>query len=322
MNKDAKIYVAGGRGLVGQAMLRQLRVRGHNNIVLRTSHELDLSKQSDVCDFFADERPDYVFGAAAVVGGIKANSDFPAEFLGKNLMIQTNLVDTAYRSGVRKLLFLGSACIMPREAPQPMKEEYMLTGPLEETNEWYAIAKIAGIKMCQSYRRQYGFNAICASPTNLFGIDDNFDLETSHVPAALMRKMHEAKISGRDEIVIWGTGEPRREFMFADDMADACIFLMNNYNSHQFINVGVGVEISIADFARLVAKVVGYTGRFVFDTSRPNGPPRKLLDASRLNNLGWKSKVTLQEGLEQTYAWFLENDSKLRMFKQHKVGPI
>ena len=312
MNKDAKIYVAGHRGLVGQAMLRQLRVQGHNNLVLRTSHELDLSKQSDVCDFFADERPDYVFDAAAVVGGIKANTDYPADFLGKNLMIQTNLVDTAYRSGARKLLFLGSSCIMPREAPQPMKEEYMLTGPLEETNEWYAIAKIAGIKMCQAYRRQYGFDAISAQPTNLFGIDDNFDLETSHVPAALMRKMHDAKIAGRDEIVIWGTGKPRREFMFADDMADACVFLMNNYNGEQFVNVGVGAEITITGFARLVAKVVGYTGRFVFDTKRPDGPPRKLLDISLLDSLGWKSKIDLREGLERTYAWFLANSDKLR----------
>ena len=320
MNKDAKIYVAGHRGLVGQAMLRQLRVQGHNNLVLRTSHELDLSKQSDVCDFFADERPDYVFDAAAVVGGIKANTDYPADFLGKNLMIQTNLVDTAYRSGARKLLFLGSSCIMPREAPQPMKEEYMLTGPLEETNEWYAIAKIAGIKMCQAYRRQYGFDAISAQPTNLFGIDDNFDLETSHVPAALMRKMHDAKIAGRDEIVIWGTGKPRREFMFADDMADACVFLMNNYNGEQFVNVGVGAEITITGFARLVAKVVGYTGRFVFDTKRPDGPPRKLLDISLLDSLGWKSKIDLREGLERTYAWFLENDDKLRTLSPDKSG--
>ena len=320
MDKGAKIFVAGHRGLVGQAILRQLRARDYNNLVLRTSQELDLRRQSDVSDFFTDERPDYVFSAAAVVGGIKANSDFPADFLGKNLMIQTNLVDAAYRSGVGKLLFLGSACIMPREAAQPMKEEYMLTGPLEETNEWYAVAKIAGIKMCQSYRRQYGFNAICAMPTNLFGIGDNFDLETSHVPAALMRKMHDAKIAGCNEVVVWGTGKPRREFMYADDMADACIFLMDNYNGDQLINVGAGLEISIADFAHLVAEVVGYTGCFLFDPTRPDGPPRKLLDISRLSSLGWKSKVSLREGLERTYAWFLENDRKLRMSSPDKGG--
>lgn len=320
MNKDAKIYVAGHRGLVGQAMVRQLRVCGYNNLVVRTRQELDLSRQSEVCDFFADQKPEYVFCAAAVVGGIKANSDFPADFLGKNLMIQTNLVDSAYRFRVDKLLFLGSSCVMPREAPQPMKEEYILTGPLEETNEWYAIAKIAGLKMCQSYRRQYGFNAIGVLPTNLFGLDDNFDLETSHVPAALMRKMHDAKVSCLDEIVIWGTGNPLREFMFADDMADACIFLMNKYNGDQFINVGVGMSISIADFARVVAKVVGYTGSFVFDTSQADGAPRKLLDVSRLNDLGWESKVALVEGLERTYAWFLENDSKRRVLGTKKVG--
>lgn len=312
MDKDAKIYLAGHRGLVGQAMLRQLRVRGHNNIVVRTSHELDLCRQSDVCDFFDNERPDYVVDAAAVVGGIKANAAYPADFLFKNLMIQTNLIDTAYQSGVRKLLFLASSCVMPRAAAQPMKEEYLLTGPLEETNEWYAIAKIAGIKMCQSYRRQYGFNAISAMPPNLFGIDDNFDLDTSHVPAALIRKMHDAKTNGHKEVVIWGTGKPRREFMFADDMADACIFLMNNYNGEEFVNVGVGTEINIADFARLVAKVVGYNGRFVFDPNHPDGAPRKLLDVSRLNSLGWKSKIELREGLERTYAWFLANNEKLR----------
>ena len=311
MDKDAKIYIAGHTGMVGQAMLRQLRIRGHHNVVLRTSRELDLTQQSDVQDFFSDERPDFVFNAAAVVGGIKANVAYPADFLVKNLIMQTNLIDAAYRSGTKKLLFLGSSCVMPRAAPQPMKEEYLLTSPLEATNEWYAIAKIAGIKMCQSYRRQYGFDAISALPTNLFGIDDNFDLDTSHVPAALIRKMHDAKTGDHRQVVIWGTGKPRREFMFADDMADACVFLMNNYDKEQFVNVGVGSEISIADFAELVARVVGYGGRFVFDPKQPDGVPRKLLDVSRLNSLGWKSQVTLQDGLERTYSWFLENEDKL-----------
>jgi len=312
MDTNAKIYVAGHRGLVGQALVRQLTAQGFANIVTRTRSELDLMEQSAVRDFFAAEKPDYVFDAAAIVGGIQANNEYPADFIAGNLMIQTNLIDTAYRSGAKKLLFLGSTCIMPREAPQPMKEEYMLTGPLEETNQWYAIAKIAGIKMCQAYRRQYGFDAISVQPTNLFGIGDNFDYETSHMVAALIRKMHNARVSGADTVTIWGTGTPRREIMFADDMADACIFLMRNYSGEDFVNIGVGDDITITDFARLVAYVVGFDGEFVYDTSKPDGTPRKLVDVTRLNALGWKSGISLREGVERTYAWFVENEDNLR----------
>lgn len=312
MDINAKIYVAGHRGLVGQALIRQLNAQGYNNIVTRTRKEVDLTDQADVRNFFAAEQPDYVFDAAAVVGGIQANNQYPADFIAGNLMIQTNLIDTAYRSGVKKLLFLGSTCIMPRDAPQPMKEEYMLTGPLEETNQWYAVAKIAGIKMCQAYRRQYGFDAISVQPTNLFGIGDNFDYETSHMPAALMRKMHDAKTSGSDEVVIWGTGTPRREIMYVDDMANACIYLMQNYSGEDFVNIGVGDDISIRDFAEMIADVVGFTGRFTYDTSKPDGTPRKLVDVSRLSALGWSSQISLREGVERTYGWFLENEDKLR----------
>jgi GDP-L-fucose synthase len=312
MDINAKIYVAGHRGLVGQALIRQLNAQGYNNIVTRTRKEVDLTDQADVRNFFAAEQPDYVFDAAAVVGGIQANDQYPADFIAGNLMIQTNLIDTAYRSGVKKLLFLGSTCIMPRDAPQPMKEEYMLTGPLEETNQWYAVAKIAGIKMCQAYRRQYGFDAISVQPTNLFGIGDNFDYETSHMPAALMRKMHDAKTSGSDEVVIWGTGTPRREIMYVDDMANACIYLMQNYSGEDFVNIGVGDDILIRDFAEMIADVVGFTGRFTYDTSKPDGTPRKLVDVSRLSALGWSSQISLREGVERTYGWFLENEDKLR----------
>jgi GDP-L-fucose synthase len=312
MDINAKIYVAGHRGLVGQALIRQLNAQGYDNIVTRTHKEVDLTDQADVRNFFAAEQPDYVFDAAAVVGGIQANDQYPADFIAGNLMIQTNLIDTAYRSGVKKLLFLGSTCIMPWDAPQPMKEEYMLTGPLEETNQWYAVAKIAGIKMCQAYRRQYGFDAISVQPTNLFGIGDNFDYETSHMPAALMRKMHDAKTSGSDEVVIWGTGTPRREIMYVDDMANACIYLMQNYSGEDFVNIGVGDDISIRDFAEMVADVVGFTGRFTYDTSKPDGTPRKLVDVSRLSALGWSSQISLREGVERTYGWFLENEDKLR----------
>tara|TARA_A100001037_G_scaffold304520_1_gene341568 strand:+ start:1546 stop:2520 length:975 start_codon:yes stop_codon:yes gene_type:complete len=312
MEQDAKIYVAGHHGLVGQALVRQLNAQGHENIVTCTSAELDLTEQAAVRDFFATEKPDYVLDAAAVVGGIQANDQYPADFIAGNIMIQTNLIDTAYRSGVKKLLFLGSTCIMPRDAPQPMKEDYMLTGPLEETNQWYAVAKIAGIKMCQAYRRQHGFDAISVQPTNLFGISDNFDYETSHMVAALIRKMHDAKVSGANEVVIWGTGTPRREIMYADDMADACVYLMQNYSGEEFVNIGVGDDISITDFATLVAEVVGFEGEFAYDTSKPDGTPRKLVDVSRLKGLGWNSKITLREGVERTYAWFVENEDNIR----------
>ena len=312
MDTDAKILIAGHRGLVGQAMTRQLNDMGYTNIVTRTRSELDLTNQADVRDFFESEKPAYVFDAAAVVGGIQANNQYPADFIAGNLMSQTNLIDSAYRSGVRKLLFLGSTCIMPREAPQPMKEEYMLTGPLEETNQWYAIAKIAGIKMCQAYRRQYRFDAISAQPTNLFGVGDNFDYETSHMPAALIRKIHDARRGNVDEVEIWGTGTPRREIMFADDMANACIFLMQNYSGEEFVNIGVGNDISIREFAELVAEIVGFEGRLTYDTSRPDGTPRKLVDVTRLDELGWSSQISLREGVERTYAWFLENQDSVR----------
>lgn len=312
MDTDAKIYIAGHRGLVGQALIRQLNAQGFANIVTRTRSEVDLTNQAAVREFFEAEKPDYVFDAAAVVGGIQANDQYPADFIAGNLMIQTNLIDTAYRSGAKKLLFLGSTCIMPRDAPQPMKEEYMLTGPLEETNQWYAVAKIAGIKMCQAYRRQYGFDAISVQPTNLFGIGDNFDYETSHMPAALIRKMHEAKLGNADEVVIWGTGTPRREIMYVDDMANACVFLMQNYSGEDFVNIGVGDDISIKNFAEMIAEVVGFEGKFTYDTSKPDGTPRKLVDVTRLNDLGWTSQISLREGVERTYAWFLENEDSLR----------
>ena len=312
MDKNAKIYIAGHRGLVGRALMRQLNAQGYENIVTSTRDQVDLTDQAAVRVFFAAEKPEYVFDAAAVVGGIQANDQYPADFIGGNLMIQTNLIDTAYRSGAKKLLFLGSTCIMPRDAPQPMKEEYMLTGPLEETNQWYAVAKIAGIKMCQAYRRQYGFDAISVQPTNLFGIGDNFDYETSHMPAALIRKMHDAKTNGDEEAVIWGTGTPRREIMYVDNMANACIFLMQNYSGEDYVNIGVGDDISIKDFAEMIAEVVGFEGRFTYDTSKPDGTPRKLVDVTRLTGLGWTSQISLREGVERTYAWFLENEDSLR----------
>ncbi|MBT3401234.1 MAG: GDP-L-fucose synthase [Rhodospirillaceae bacterium] len=320
MEQDAKIYIAGHRGLVGQALVRQLNARGHTNIVTRTSQELDLTEQAAVREFFDAEKPDYVLDAAAIVGGIMANDLYPADFIAGNLKIQTNLIDTAYRAGAKKMLFLGSTCIMPHDAPQPMKEEYMLTGPLEETNQWYAVAKIAGIKMCQAYRRQYGFDAISVQPTNLFGIGDNFDYETSHMAPAMIRRMHEAKLSGADNVVIWGTGTPKREIMFVDDMADACVYLMNNYSDEPFVNIGTGEDISIADFATLVADVVGYSGSFSYDSSRPDGTPRKLVDVSRLTELGWQSKISLREGVERTYAWYLDNEESLRTLSAENLA--
>ncbi|GIW56594.1 MAG: GDP-L-fucose synthase [Nitrospiraceae bacterium] len=307
MDRDSRIYVAGHRGLVGSAIVRALRAAGYRNVLTRTRQELDLTNQAAVYRFFDEERPHYVFLAAAKVGGILANSTYPADFIRENLLIQTNVIDAAYRSGVRKLLFLGSSCIYPKHAPQPMKEEYLLTGALEPTNEPYAVAKIAGIKMCQAYRRQYGFNAISLMPTNLYGPGDNFDLETSHVIPALLRKFHEAKVQGRPEVVVWGTGKPRREFLHVDDLADAAVFLMQRYDSEEIINVGVGEDVSIAELAQLIADVVGYSGRIVFDTSKPDGTPRKLLDVSRLHALGWRARIPLREGVEQTYRWYVEH---------------
>ena len=312
MSEAARVYVAGHRGLVGAAIVRRLEKAGYTNLCLRTHAELDLRSQAAVDAFFAAERPEYVYLAAARVGGIHANDSYPAEFIRDNLLIQTNVIDAAWRNGARKLLFLGSSCIYPKHAPQPMREDCLLTGPLEPTNEWYAIAKIAGIKTCQAYRRQYGFDAISAMPTNLYGPGDNFDLANSHVLPALMRKFHEAKTSGAAEVVVWGTGSPRREFLYVDDLADAALFLMQQHSGEELVNVGCGEDLTILELARTVAEVVGYTGELRFDTSKPDGTPRKLLDVSRLSAMGWKAQVPLRDGLERTYRWFLEHRSKLR----------
>lgn len=307
MDKNAKIYVAGHRGLVGSAILRKLQADGYTNLVYKTSQELDLRDRNQVDQFFAEEKPEYVFLAAAKVGGIVANNEFPADFIRDNLMIQTNVIDAAYRNGVKKLLFLGSTCIYPKFAPQPLKEEYLLTGELEPTNEPYAIAKIAGIKMCQSYNRQYGTKYISVMPTNLYGPNDNFDLHTSHVLPALIRKFHEAKETNAPYVEVWGTGTPRREFLYSDDLADACVFLMNNYEGNEIVNVGVGEDISIKELAEKIKSIVGYQGEIKFDTTKPDGTPRKLVDVSKINSLGWKASISLDEGLQKAYQWFLDN---------------
>lgn len=312
MIADASIFVAGHTGLVGSAIVRKLRSAGFRNLLLRPRAELDLRDQTAVEAFFASERPHYVILAAARVGGILANDSYPAEFLRDNLLIQSNAIDCARRHGARKLLFLGSSCIYPREAPQPIPEDSLLTGPLEPTNEWYAIAKIAGLKLCQAYRRQYGFNAICAMPTNVYGPGDNFNLKDSHVLPALIRKFHEAKMARAPAVEIWGTGTPRREFLHVDDLADACLFLMQHYDADMWLNVGWGADVSIAELAGMVAKTVGYDGRMSFDTSKPDGTPRKLLEVSRLAALGWKASIPLADGLRDTYRWFLENLDYLR----------
>ena len=307
MNKDSKIYVAGHRGLVGSAIVRNLEERGYTNIICRTHKELDLTRQADVEKFFEEEKPEYVFLAAAKVGGIHANNTRPAEFIYENLMIEINIIHSAYKYGVRKLLFLGSSCIYPKFATQPIKEEYLLTGELEPTNEAYAIAKITGIELCKFYRRQYGCDFISAMPTNLYGINDNFDLETSHVLPALIRKFHEAKINTQEEVVMWGTGKPLREFMYVDDLADALVHLMLNYSDEIHVNMGTGKDLSIGELAQIVKEVVGYEGKIVNDLSKPDGTPRKLLDVSRLEATGWKYKTELREGIEKVYKWYLEN---------------
>ena len=312
MNEGDRVYVAGHQGLVGSAIVRRLRELGFTNLLLRTRTELDLCNQAAVEAFFAAERPAYVFLAAAKVGGILANSTYPADFLRDNLLIECNVIESAQRHGVEKLCFLGSSCIYPRLAPQPMREEYLLTGALEPTNEWYAIAKLAGIKLCQAYARQHGLRAISLLPTNLYGPGDNFSLQNSHVLPALIRRFHEAKERGDAELVVWGTGTPRREFLHVDDLADACVFLMQRYESDEPINVGVGDDLSIAELATMIAGVVGFEGKLAFDPTKPDGTPRKLLDTSKINNLGWKPRITLQAGVEGTYRWFLEHRADLR----------
>ena len=299
------IYVAGHRGLAGSAIVRRLQSEGFNNLLLRTHAELDLTNQAQTQAFFADHRPEYVFVAAALVGGILANNTRRADFIRDNLLIQTNVIDSAWRNGAKKLAFLGSSCIYPKLAPQPMTEDALLTGPLEPTNEPYAIAKIAGIKTCQAYRSQYGFDAISLMPTNLYGPGDNFDLESSHVLPALIRKFHEAKISGARAVTLWGTGAPLREFLHVDDLASAAVFLMRHYNSEEIINVGSGEEISIRDLADMIKEVVAFDGEIVYDRSKPDGTPRKLMDSSRLRNIGWKPKVPLANGIQGTYEDFL-----------------
>jgi len=309
---EAVIYVAGHRGLVGSAICRALEQQGCNKILTRTHAELDLTDQATVHTFFADNRPDYVFLSAAKVGGIHANDSLPADFIRDNLLIQTNIIDAAHQCGSKKLLFLGSSCIYPKFAPQPMQEEHLLTGELEPTNEWYAVAKIAGIKMCQAYHKQHGFNAISLMPTNLYGPGDNFDLRNSHVLPALIRKFHEAKLQNLPEVEIWGTGTPKREFLHVDDLAAACVFLMENYNDPAIVNVGSGEEVSIAELAGLVAEAVGFQGTVRYNTNMPDGTPRKFLDVSRLSSLGWNSQITLPQGIADTYAWFLANEDTLR----------
>jgi GDP-L-fucose synthase len=304
MDKHSKVLVAGHRGLVGSAIQRRLQAEGFPQILTRDRSQLDLRNREAVEAFFTAERPEHVFLAAAKVGGILANSTYSGDFICDNLLIQTNVIDVAYRSGVRKLLFLGSSCIYPKHAPQPLKEEYILTGLLEPTNEAYAVAKIAGITMCKAYRHQFGFNAISAMPTNLYGPGDNFDLQNSHVIPALIRKFHEAKTHSQRTVVVWGTGRPRREFLYVDDLADACLFLMSTYDDPELINVGVGEDVSILELAELVAQTVGFSGEIVFDRTKPDGTPRKLLDVSRISARGWRPKIGLREGLELTYRWY------------------
>ncbi|MBX7297355.1 GDP-L-fucose synthase [Clostridium chauvoei] len=307
MHKESKIYVAGHRGLVGSAIVRNLEAKGFKNIICKTHKELDLTNQNEVRRFFEEEKPEYVFLAAAKVGGINSNNTYPADFIYENLMIQNNVIKSAHDLKVKKLLFLGSTCIYPKMAPQPIKEDYLLTGALEETNEAYAVAKIAGLEMCKFFKRQYGDNFISCMPTNLYGPNDNFDLKNSHVLPALIRKFHEAKINNSETVEIWGTGTPLREFLYVDDMADACVFLMENYDGEQHVNIGTGEEVSIRQLAETVKEAVGFEGELVFNTNMPDGTPRKLTTVEKLNGLGWKHKVSLNQGIKMAYEWFLEN---------------
>jgi len=315
MDKDVKIYIAGHRGLVGSALVRKLKKQGFDNLIFKTHQELDLLDQKAVFDFFVQEKPEYVFLTAGKVGGILANNTYPAQFIYENIQIQNNIIHNSYLNKVKKLLFLGSSCIYPRECPQPMKEEHLLSGYLEPTNEPYAIAKIAGIKMCQSYNRQYGTNFIAVMPTNLYGPHDNFDLQNSHVLPALIKKFHDAKVNNKSEVTIWGTGSSKREFLYVDDMADGCLFLMSNFNPTKeqnesgniFMNLGVGEDVSIKDLVNIVKRVVGFRGELVWDNTKPDGTPRKLLDMSKMHELGWKHEVDLENGVKMSYEWYLEN---------------
>ena len=310
MNKSEKIFVAGHRGMVGSALVRRLEAQGFGNLAKRDRSQLDLRDEPVVRQFFDQEKPALVIFAAAKVGGIVANNDFPVEFLLDNLGIQNNVIRAAYESGVRKLLFLGSSCIYPKHAPQPIPENALLSGPLEPTNEAYALAKIAGVRLCQAYAREYGANFISAMPTNLYGSNDNFDLRSSHVLAALLRKAHEAKVSGARELAVWGTGQPRREFLYVDDLASACLFLLEKYDLPEIVNVGCGEDLSIRELAELICEVVGFRGDLAWDTTKPDGTPRKLLDVTKLNKLGWQPTIPLRHGIEQTYQWFLKNYAK------------
>lgn len=307
MLKNSKIYVAGSNGMVGSAIVRNLRNKGFENIITKSSKDLDLRSQKEVFTFFETEKPEYVFLVAAKVGGIYANNAYPAEFLYDNMMIQNNVIHAAHVHNAEKLLFLGSSCIYPKMAPQPLKEDYLLTGALEPTNEAYAIAKIAGLKMCQYYKQQYGANFISAMPTNLYGINDNFNLQNSHVLPALLRKFIEAKHNNEQDVVVWGSGSPMREFLFVDDLAEACVFLMMNYNDGETINIGTGEDVTIKELAETIKEIVGFSGSLVFDATKPDGTPRKLLDVSKINNLGWKHEVSLKEGIQKTLHWIEEH---------------
>jgi GDP-L-fucose synthase len=313
LTPSTRIYVAGHRGLVGSAIVRALQQRGHTHLVLRTHAELDLTDQAEVRRFFETERPEAVIMAAARVGGIHANNSRPAAFIRDNLLIQDNVIDAAHRSGVAKFVFLGSSCIYPKLCPQPIKEDYLLTGPLEPTNEWYAIAKIAGVKMCQAYRRQFGFNAISLMPTNLYGPGDNFDLQNSHVLPALIRRFHEAKERGADSVTLWGSGTPRREFLHVDDLADAVLYLLHSYNDEAIVNIGWGEDVTIRELAAMVMSAIGYRGSVNYDSAQPDGTPRKLLDVSRLTGLGWRAKIPLKNGIETTYEWFKHHVTDARL---------
>jgi GDP-L-fucose synthase len=313
MTKRSRIFVAGHRGLVGSAIVRYLEQQGFDNLILRSRQETDLTVRKQVDELFLTEKPEFVFLAAAKVGGILANANSPADFIHENLAIELNVIDAAFRFGVRKLEFLGSSCIYPRLAPQPIKEEYLLTGPLEATNESYAIAKIAGIQLCRAYRKQYGFHAISLMPTNLYGPGDNFDLTSSHVLPALIRKFHEARVEGRSRVTIWGSGSPKREFLHVDDLAAAAVFLMEQYDGPEIVNVGTGEDTTISALANLIARIVGFRGQLLFDSSKPDGTPRKLLDVSRLHDLGWKHRISLAEGIKSTFAWFTQNCALVRL---------